>query len=99
MDGSQDFLYMGNVKRSYTTAPIKRSLIRTKRSHSEKTSPNLIQDDISVFSDDTFVISLNRRFSKSVSDLRSESYESDDLIIPGTFCIMFLKYIIVLSVL
>ena len=83
MDGSQDFVYMGTVKRSYTSGPVKRSIglgRNNVRRHSEKTSPHVIQDDMSVFSDDTFVIPLDRRQSKSINDLRLDSI---DLVIDG----------------
>jgi len=81
-DGSQDFVYMGTVKRSYTSAPIKKTISRNHRSHSEKTSPYVIQDDIAVFPNDAFVVTLDRKQSKSISDLRLDSI---DLVFDGRF--------------
>ena len=83
MDDSQNFVFMGTVKRNSASTSTGKSIGRNLRSHSEKTSPHLIQDDISVFSDESVEIwceSLDRRQSKSISDLRLDSV---DLVIDG----------------
>ena len=72
MDGRKDFLFLGTVKRN-KNGPVRKKLSRYTRSHSEKTSPNLIED-VPLYDEDAFApLTVHKfRHSKSFNDLTTD---------------------------